>query len=203
MHLRKKVISFFFLFSINFLTRNQSYNHFSPHDFFQSPEKNQDFKKQWPPEGDKYQTLSMFVFTQPLYKNQNVTQDQFFRGVQLVWIQSFPSPRPVAISRLKNPICPTIYLSLGGENSQEHCSYVKCKQPHPGFELESLDPKQLSVTSLKSHGKGKFSASYNFKKSYIQQCNPIYPTPPLGQDMTQGQFLKQSLAGLNSEFSFS
>ena len=29
------------------------------------------------------------------------------------------------------------------------------------------------------------------------------PTPPLGQDMTQGQFLKQSLAGLNSEFSFS
>ena len=27
------------------------------------------------------------------------------------------------------------------------------------------------------------------------------PTPPLGQDMTQGQFL--SLTGLNSEFSFS
>ena len=32
--------------------------------------------------------------------------------------------------------------------------------------------------------------------------NPIYPTPPLGQDMTQGQF-KQSLTGLNLEFSFS
>ena len=31
---------------------------------------------------------------------------------------------------------------------------------------------------------------------------PYLPTPPLGQDMTQGQF-KQSLAGLNSEFSFS
>ena len=30
----------------------------------------------------------------------------------------------------------------------------------------------------------------------------IYPTPPLGQDMTQGQFFKQSLTGLNSEFSF-
>ena len=28
------------------------------------------------------------------------------------------------------------------------------------------------------------------------------PTPPLGQDMTQGQFFKQSLMGLNSEFSF-
>ena len=33
--------------------------------------------------------------------------------------------------------------------------------------------------------------------------DPIYPTPPLGQDMTQGQFFKRSLAGLNSEFSFS
>ena len=33
--------------------------------------------------------------------------------------------------------------------------------------------------------------------------DPIHPTPPLGQDMTQGQFLKRSLAGLNSEFSFS
>ena len=31
----------------------------------------------------------------------------------------------------------------------------------------------------------------------------IYPTPPLGQDMTQGQFFKRSVTGLNSEFSFS
>ena len=31
----------------------------------------------------------------------------------------------------------------------------------------------------------------------------IYLTPPLGQDMTQGQFFKRSLAGFNSEFSFS
>ena len=31
----------------------------------------------------------------------------------------------------------------------------------------------------------------------------ILPTLPLGQDMTQGQFFKQSLTGLNSEFSFS
>ena len=39
---------------------------------------------------------------------------------------------------------------------------------------------------------------------WFESCiDPIYPTPPLGQDMTQGQFLKQSLAGLNLEFSFS
>ena len=30
--------------------------------------------------------------------------------------------------------------------------------------------------------------------------DPIYPTPPLGQDMTQGQFFKRSLTGLNSVF---
>ena len=39
--------------------------------------------------------------------------------------------------------------------------------------------------------------------AYAASRDPIYPTPPLGQDMTQGQFLKRSLAGLNSEFSFS
>ena len=31
----------------------------------------------------------------------------------------------------------------------------------------------------------------------------IYPAPQPGQDMTQGQFFKRSLTGLNSEFSFS
>ena len=31
----------------------------------------------------------------------------------------------------------------------------------------------------------------------------IYPTPPLGQDMTLGQFFKRSLTGLSSEFSLS
>ena len=36
------------------------------------------------------------------------------------------------------------------------------------------------------------------------QCLLSYlPTPPLEQDMTQGQFLKRSLTGLISEFSFS
>ena len=33
--------------------------------------------------------------------------------------------------------------------------------------------------------------------------NPIYPTPPPGQDMTQGQYLSGVLTGLNLEFSFS
>ena len=41
-------------------------------------------------------------------------------------------------------------------------------------------------------------------KGFIEKVqvitDPIYPTPPLGQDMTQGQFFKRSLTGLNSEF---
>ena len=39
--------------------------------------------------------------------------------------------------------------------------------------------------------------SHTFRSSHI------YPTPPLGQDMTQGSIFKRSLTSLNSEFSFS
>ena len=38
---------------------------------------------------------------------------------------------------------------------------------------------------------------------YIKQALSYLPTPPLEQDMTQGQFLSGVLTGLNSEFSFS
>ena len=37
---------------------------------------------------------------------------------------------------------------------------------------------------------------------YLEKGRYYLPTPPLGQDMTQGQFFKRSLTGLNSEFSF-
>ena len=38
------------------------------------------------------------------------------------------------------------------------------------------------------------------KEILPKYTNTHTPTPPLGQDMTQGQFFKQSLTGLNSEF---
>ena len=38
--------------------------------------------------------------------------------------------------------------------------------------------------------------------NHTKLWDPINPTPPLGQDMTHGQFLKRSLAGLNSDFPF-
>ena len=46
--------------------------------------------------------------TPPL--GQDMTQGQFFkRSLRGFWIQSFPSPRLVALPRLKNLVCPTIY----------------------------------------------------------------------------------------------
>ena len=38
---------------------------------------------------------------------QYMTQGQFLSWVEPVWIQSFPSSRRVASTRLKNPVCPT------------------------------------------------------------------------------------------------
>ena len=53
-----------------------------------------------------------------------------------------------------------------------------------------------------------FSGGITLKVNAIVQLEfelvyPTYPTPPHGQGMTQGQFFKRSLTGLNSEFSFS
>ena len=51
-----------------------------------------------------------------------------------------------------------------------------------------------SILNLTSNYEIKPLFSYTY--SYL-------PTPPLGRDMTQGQFLSGVLTGLNSEFSFS
>ena len=63
------------------------------------------------PEGDqKYGWNRLgrsYLPTSPL--GQDMTQGQFLSGVSQVWIQSFPSSRLVASSRLKNLVCPTIY----------------------------------------------------------------------------------------------
>ena len=48
-----------------------------------------------------------------------------------------------------------------------------------------------------------FTAFFNLILDGLDSTSdPTYPTPPLGQDMTQGQFLSGVLTGLNSEFSF-
>ena len=63
------------------------------------------------------------------------------------------------------------------------------------FDLASLFKVILSSWVIKSQ-------SYPCRRTEVVPYH-IYPTPPLGQDMTQGQFFKRSFTGLNSEFSFS
>ena len=75
---------------------------------------------------------------------------------------------------------------------------------HLGFGL-NVDPlimKAIVSAVLLQEEAVECAASAYINNIHINE-DPIYPTPPLGQDMTQGQFLKRSLAGLNSEFSFS
>ena len=60
--------------------------------------------------------------------------------------------------------------------------------------------RRVFVKSLKDFD--SISRSSHTKDSKMV-LDPIYPTPPLGQDMTQGQIFKRSLTGFNSEFSFS
>ena len=48
-----------------------------------------------------------------------------------------------------------------------------------------------------------FDTEESVNECNVQHIYPYLPTPSLGQDMTQGQFFKRSLTGLNSEFSFS
>ena len=55
-----------------------------------------------------YMRNFLYVFTQPLHQGQCVIT------VALVWIQSFPSPRPVTLPKLKSSVNPTIYPLLDG-----------------------------------------------------------------------------------------
>ena len=58
---------------------------------------------------------------------QDVTQGQFLSGVWYVWIQSFPSPRLVAIPKLKNPAYTTIQPELE-EELLDSCLFWVCKR---------------------------------------------------------------------------
>ena len=55
-------------------------------------------------------------------------------------------------------------------------------------------------SSCNSSSNSIYLKSYN---CYKTNSYTYLPTPPLEQDMTQGQFFERSLIGLNSEFSFS
>ena len=52
----------------------------------------------------------------PLCHWQNATHNHFLSRVHEVWIQSFPSSRWVAVSKLKSLVCPPVHPLLEGEN---------------------------------------------------------------------------------------
>ena len=69
-----------------------------------------------------------------------------------------------------------------------------------------LETQKAIIHALWESGKiqNEIGVQVGCSLSVIQNIARYYlPTPLLGQDMTQGQFFKQSLTGLNSEFSFS
>ena len=63
----------------------------------------------------------------------------------------------------------------------------------------NLVPKTLDFNAVERQ------AIVNIKDilAQVSALTSYLPTPPLKQDMTQGQFFKRNLTGLNSEFSFS
>ena len=68
----------------------------------------------------------MYVFTQPFYYGQDVTQGQFLSRLKLVWMQSFPFALLVALTKAKEPSLPSYLLIAEGERI-ESCLF----QPNP------------------------------------------------------------------------
>ena len=66
----------------------------------------------------------MYVYTEALYNEQDVTQYQFLSGVKLVWIQSFPSLWLVLLPKLKKPSL-TYYLSIAGERTDGFMPFLR------------------------------------------------------------------------------
>ena len=96
--------------------------------------------------------LPICIYTS-FYHKLDATQHQFLSRVELVWIQSFPSPRQVAISRLKSPVCSIISTDLGGKRGIQSFLWVywckvKCKKCHPGFEFRSLSLFLIIITAV-------------------------------------------------------
>ena len=67
-----------------------------------------------------------------------------------------------------------------------------------------LDTSLFNTQQYKVRIKGKVEQSWERSSALPYTLVWSYlPTPPLGQDMTQGHFFKRILTGFNSEFSFS
>ena len=88
--------------------------------------------------------LPLYVFTQPLYLRQYVTQGLLLSRVQPIWIRSFLSWL-VVLPKLKKPVCPGKEMDAYLSQRLEH--EAKCKQPCPRFwlRLSILFPWMITV----------------------------------------------------------
>ena len=65
----------------------------------------------WTPMYSYFRLVSMvYVFTLFFPCLLDMARGQFLRKLKQVWLESFPSLCLIAKPRLKNPVCPTIYL---------------------------------------------------------------------------------------------
>ena len=128
------------------------------------------------------------------------------QGPEGVWISYPYLPTP--------PLARSKYLSLFSyyyyyysyEFSRQRWEQVSAsdsKSPQVSRTLLSIlaVPSNAVVWMVSTHS----SISNSSSLWWLPRANqlPYLPTPPLGQDMTQGQFFKRNLTGLSSEFSFS
>ena len=77
-------------------------------------------------------TSNAALFPQSLHHKQDVTQGQFFLRVQLVWIQCFPSRRPVVLPKLSL----SYYLPIASRETNEFMPFaelLKTKWNAKGF----------------------------------------------------------------------
>ena len=72
-----------------------------------------------------------------------------FNKVLLIWIQGFPSLGLVTSPRLKNPMCPTIYLELG-EGRTNRFTMSRMKMSLSREMVLELGRKWLAMTMYKS-----------------------------------------------------
>ena len=57
---------------------------------------------------EEVEIVMKYEFTQPLFHGQDVTQGWFLSTTELVWIQSIPYLRLVAVLKLRNPGFPAV-----------------------------------------------------------------------------------------------
>ena len=131
-----------------------------------------------------YLSISIYILTPP--REEDMAQGQILRGVLQVWIQSFPSPRLVVISRFKSSVCPTICPLLEGE-------YVDFMPSPNVFALREM---QIASSKVWTRVTGSISNDVNhytpWTSMYMDVCiifrltaslkkTKIMFNPPLGQ----------------------